>query len=80
LAPHSSNFSGWSVGSGWTKLEEDGSTIYHYERTGATSSTWNRLIPNLHLNPNDYPNGITVSLDFKCDDMTALNHKTIGAL
>lgn len=80
LAPHSSNFSGWSVGTGWTKLEENGSTAYHYERTGATANAWNRLIPNLHIIPDEHPNGITVSLDFKCDDISALNQKTIGAL
>ena len=80
LATNSSSFSGWTVGSGWTKIEENGSTVYHFERTGATSNNWVRLIPPTQIIASDYPNGITVSLDFKCVDVSAINQKCIGSL
>ena len=80
LALNSRTFSNWTVGSGWTHSTENGATVYHYERTGSTSTSWNRLIPPLQLNPENYLNGITVSFDFKCDDVSAIDHKCLGAL
>ena len=82
LVGNSNNFNGWSVGSGWTSSidSDDGFTVYSFSRTGATSNNWVRLIPTLKVDPNDYPNGITVSLDIKTPDVSAINQKCIGSL
>ena len=82
LVGNSYNFNGWSVGSGWTSSidSSDGFIVYSFSRTGATSNNWVRLIPTLKVDPNDYPNGITVSLDIKTPDISAVNSKCIGSL
>ena len=82
LVGNSYNFNGWWCGSGWTSSidSSDGFTVYSFSRTGATSNNWVRLIPTLKVDPNDYPNGITVSLDIKTPDISAVNHKCIGSL
>lgn len=81
LVAGSATFDGWSIASGWTKAQDtDGTTYIKFSRTGATANAWTRAIPTVKLNPNDYPNGITVSFDFKVTDLSALNHKCIVAL
>ena len=81
LVGNSNNFNGWTAQSGWTSSidSDDGFTVYSFSRTGATSNNWFRLIPTLKVDPNDYPNGITVSLDIKTPDVSAIN-KCIGSL
>lgn len=82
MVDHSDNFEGWTTtGTGWTKsVSDDGSTIYSFSRTGATSSIWYRLIPDLQIDGNNYPNGVTVSLDLYTSDVSAINQKCIGSL
>ena len=80
LIPNSLTYSGWSINSLWTQSTSNGEIIWSASRTGATSYLWNRIIPPTQFNPNNYPNGITVSFDFKCDDINALDHKCICAL
>ena len=82
LVGNSYNFNGWWCESGWTSSidSSDGFTVYSFSRTGATSNNWDRLIPTLKVDPNDYPNGITVSLDIKTPDISAVNFKCIGSL
>ena len=82
LVGNSNNFNGWSVGSDWTSSidSDDGFTVYSFSRTGATSNNWVRLIPTLKVDPNNYSNGITVSLDIKTPDVSAINQKCIGSL
>lgn len=82
LVGNSNNFNGWNAESGWTSSidSDDGFTVYSFSRTGATSNTWVRIIPTLKVDPNDYPNGITVSLDIKTPDVSAINQTCIGSL
>lgn len=82
LVGNSNNFNGWIAESGWTSSidSDDGFTVYSFSRTGATSNTWVRIIPTLKVDPNDYPNGITVSLDIKTPDVSAINQTCIGSL
>lgn len=80
LVSNSKTFLGWSIGSGWVKGEEDGYVTYNYSRTGATANTWVRIIPSLRIDPNDYPNGITVSMDIKPVDISAINHTCLISL
>lgn len=81
LVAGSETFSGWTISDGWTKvLDTDGTTYIKFSRTGATANNWVRAIPAVKLNPNDYPNGITVSFDFKVTDLSALNHKCVISL
>lgn len=82
LVGNSNNFNGWITESGWTSSidSDDGFTVYSFSRTGATSNTWIRIIPTLKVDPNDYPNGITVSLDIKTPDVSAINQTCIGSL
>ena len=82
LVGNSNNFNGWIAESGWTSSidSDDGFTVYSFSRTGATSNTWVRIIPTLKIDPNDYPNGITVSLDIKTPDVSAINQTCIGSL
>lgn len=81
MLTNSRNFSGWSIGSGWTSgIAEDGATYYTFTRTGATANNWIRIIPTLKINPVNYPNGIAVSFDFKVDDLSIFNQKCICAL
>lgn len=77
---NSDTFGGWSIASGWTQgTAEDGARYLKYTRTGATANTWNRAIPSLKITPSNYPQGVTVSFDFKCDDLSVLNQKCICA-
>lgn len=81
LVSNSKTFSGWSAASGWTQVTTDnGSVGYRFTRTGATSNNWVRLIPTLKVNGNDYPNGITVSLDLLTPNKADINQKCIGSL
>lgn len=81
LVQNSFDFSGWNIGEGWTKsTDADGSTVYSFSRTGATSNNLVRIIPAVKLTPSNYPNGVTISMDFKADDISAVNSKIIGAL
>ena len=81
LVDNSNTFNGWSAASGWTKgISDDGSAMYSFSRTGATSNNWVRLIPTLQINGNNYPNGITVSMDLLTPDKSAINSKRMGAL
>lgn len=80
LALNSKTFKNWIAGSGWQKITEDNETIYHFSRSGATANNWMRLIPETTIIPSNYPNGITVSLDFKTEDVSAINHTCIGAI
>lgn len=81
LVNNSMDFSNWTVESGWTSyIDSDGFTVYCFSRTGTTENNWVRLIPTLKVNPNNYPNGITVSLYIKTPDVSAINSKRIGAL
>lgn len=80
LALNSKTFKNWIAGSGWQKITEDNETIYHFSRSGATANTWIRLIPETTINPSDYLNGITVSLDFKTEEINNINHTCIGAI
>ena len=76
LAPTTYNYSGWTIGSGWTI----NGNVASFSRTGATANNWVRLIPPLQINPNNYPNGITVSMDLLTPDKSAINSKRLGAL
>lgn len=82
IISNSANFSGWSIGSGWTKGtdSETGAIYYKFSRTGATSNNWVRIIPPNKINPNNYPNGITVSMDVYTPDVSAINQKCLMAL
>lgn len=81
IIEHSHNGSGWSIGNGWTSFTDgDGTKGYRFTRTGATSNNWVRVIPPTKINPNDYPEGITVSMDIKTPDISAVNHTCVGAL
>lgn len=80
LTLNSKTFNGWSIGSGWVKGEEDGYTTYNFSRTGATANNWVRIIPTLKINPNDYPNGITVSMDIKPVDISVINQTCLMSL
>lgn len=81
LVSNSKTFSGWSAASGWTQVATDnGSVGYRFTRTGATSNNWVRLIPTLKVNGNDYPNGITVSLDLLTPSKADINQKCIGSI
>lgn len=81
LVNNSVDFVNWSKSSEWVSyIDDDGFTVCHFERTGATSNNWVRLIPTLKIDPENYPNGITVSLDIKTPDVSAINHKCIGAI
>ena len=81
IIEHSHNGSGWSIGSGWTAFTDgDGTKGYRFTRTGATANNWVRVIPPTKINPNDYPEGITVSIDIKTPDISAVNHTCVGAL
>jgi hypothetical protein len=81
LVSNSKTFSGWSAASGWTQVTTDnGSVGYRFTRTGATSNNWVRLIPTLKINGNDYPNGITVSLDLLTPSKADINQKCIGSI
>lgn len=81
LIEKSSDFSGWSINSIFTIDQiSTGEYVASASRTGATSNMWSRIIPTVKLNPELYPNGVTVSFDFKCNDISALDHKCICAL
>lgn len=80
LVDNSATFSGWTAGSGWTLGEIDRIKTYSFSRTGATSNNWVRLIPTLQVNGNDYPNGITVSMDIYTPDKSAINQRCFGSL
>lgn len=81
MVDNSLDFTGWTAATGWTKsISDDGSYMYSYSRTGATTNNWQRLIPTLQIDGNNYPNGVTVSLDFYTPDISAVNHKCIGSL
>lgn len=75
-------FEGWFIDSGWIKkVDSDGTTInYQFTRTGATANNWVRIIPTLKVNGNDYPNGITVSMDLLTPDKSVINQKCLGSL
>ena len=81
IIEHSHNGNGWSIGSGWTSFTDgNGTKGYRFTRTGATSNNWVRIIPPTKINPNDYPEGITVSIDIKTPNISAINNTCIGAL
>ena len=81
LVDSSNTFNGWSAQTGWTKgTSDDGTTMYSFSRTGATSNTWNRLIPTLQINGNNYPNGVTMSMELLTPDKSAIDHKCLGSL
>ena len=81
IIEHSHNSNGWSIGSGWTSFTDgDGTKGYRFTRTGATANNWVRIIPPTKINPNDYPEGITVSIDIKTPNISAINNTCIGAL
>lgn len=81
LVNNSKDFSNWTAEGGWTSyIDSEGFTVYCFSRTAATSNSWFRLIPTLKVNPDNYPNGITVSLDIKTPDVSDINSKCIGAL
>lgn len=81
LIDNTITFNGWSIGSGWIKkIDSDGSTInYQFTRTGATANNWIRIIPTLKINGNDYPNGITISMDLLTPDKSVINQKCLGS-
>lgn len=81
LVDNSGTFSGWSVGSGWTLgTSDNGTKMYSFSRTGATGNNWVRLIPTLRVNGNDYPDGITVSMELLTPDKSAINQTCLGSL
>lgn len=82
LVEDSLNFTkNWSIASDWTKhIGEDGITYITSTRTGSTANTWSRAIPAYKIIPADFPDGITVSFDFKCDDYSLLTQKCICSL
>jgi len=81
MVDNSLDFTGWTAANGWTKsVSDDGSYMYSYSRTGATTNNWQRLIPTLRVDGNNYPNGVTVSFDLYTPDVSAINHKCLGAL
>lgn len=73
---------GWSIGNDWILSEDsdNGCTVAHFSRTGSTGNNWVRLIPPDKLNPDDFPNGIIVSFDFKCDDKSIIDSLTHGKI
>ena len=81
MVDNSGTFNGWSIGTGWTKVvTDDGSIGYQFTRTGATSNAWYRIIPTLKIDGNNYPNGITVSMDLLTPDKSVINQKCLGSL
>ena len=81
MADNTASFSGWSVGSGWTLgTSDNGMKMYSFSRTGATTNNWVRLIPTLKIDGNNYPNGITVSMELLTPDKSAINQKCLGSL
>lgn len=81
LADNSATFSDWTAATGWTLgTSDNGIKMYSFSRTGATSNTWNRLVSTLRVDGNNYPNGITVSMDLLTPDKSAINQKCLGSL
>lgn len=81
LADNSGTFDGWSAADGWSKgTSDDGSVMYSFSRTGATSNNWYRLIPTVKINGNNYPNGITVSMELLTPDKSAINQRCLGSI
>jgi len=81
LVANSNSFSGWSINNIF-KISQLSTGEYEAsaKRTDSTTNQWSRIIPTVKLNPELYPDGITVSFDFKCDDINALDHKCICSL
>lgn len=83
LAQNSFNCSGWSIGGGFTQSVDinDGATILSFARTNATGPNWSRAIhPNKLMRSDILSQGITISFEFMCDDMSALSDTCIVAL
>ena len=83
LLTNSWDMSGWTVQDGWllSTDPDEGCTVAHFERTeedAASGNIWRRIIPPNKFNPDDYPNGITVSFDFKCDDKSIIDRLDYG--
>lgn len=71
----------WSIGTGWSRsVDSNGFTIMSYSRSGATSVSWNRLIPHKYIMAEDMHKGIVVSFDFKCDSLANLDGGCICSL
>lgn len=71
----------WSINSAFSKtIDSEGFTILSYNRTGATTNTWNRAIPHAYIYKKDADRGITVSFDFMCDKVSSLDHGVVIAL
>lgn len=71
----------WSIGTGWSRsVASNGFTIMSYSRSGATSVSWNRLIPHKYIMAEDMHKGIVVSFDFKCDSLANLDGGCICSL
>jgi len=81
LIANSHNFSGWSINSLFSVAQDtNGEYVASASRSDATTNVWSRIIPTMHFVPDNYSNGITVSFDFKCNDISALDHKCICSL
>lgn len=76
LATGTHDWSTWSVNGLFTKT----GNYIKASRSDATSNLWNRVICQEKIDANNYPDGLTVSFDFKCDDINVLDHKCICAL
>ena len=71
----------WTINTIFTSSQNrEGETILSASNTGETSNQWRRIIPKTQFDYNNYPDGITVSFDFMCDDLAALDHKCICSL
>ena len=83
LLTNSWDMSGWTVQDGWllSTDPDEGCTVASFSRTeedAANGNIWRRIIPPDKFNPDDYPNGITVSFDFKCDDKSIIDQLDNG--
>ena len=71
----------WSINSLFTRsVDIDGFTVMSASRTFASDAYWNRLIPHKYIPVEDMHNGITVSFDFKCDNLSNLDNGCVCSL
>lgn len=85
MVDDSANFKSWTVDNSgdrqWTLgISDDGTKMYSFSRTGATSNRWHRIIPTLRVDGNDYPEGITVSMDILTPNKSVINQTCFMSL
>lgn len=71
----------WSIDSLFRRsVDGDGFTVMSASRTFEPDAYWNRLIPHKYIPVEDMHNGITVSFDFKCDNLSNLDNGCVCSL